>query len=1002
MAIGARLRGILDELFSSADSTDELINELYYDRGYPESVAERIAYGELDMRPGAIAERRQDFAPNMETFYHGGAPNIGDFGGKNERGFDRDPAFVSDSPMLANTYVTQPGAGTSARQGQIYPLAVDTRDFMYTSARGQNWEDMRGLNVYDPNQDRYVVTEGRPQYSSDAFDYTPLQEGTESFYTDALAKLAASEGAPGIIIDDVVDIGPNFRAAKKAYRGNADLFQDFLNLERGNKVMAVNDPSRIRSLYGAAFDPEYKGSNILGGTAAGALGLTALMAPEEAEAKTPEFLASLPQLKPYEPGMVESAVQNVADFLKDIGATESDYTANQMASSLSNLADFTPIVGDVKGFAEARDAFEQGNYGEAALLGGLGLLGAIPVGGDIAAAALKGAAGVPARIMTPNVEKALDKTPELEGLLPYVTEAEAARITPRTADKAVAAFKAINPDELRGAAVEGAPKLGWYQASSEAINSIFEGDAQRFSALLAALSPQTSVESNLINTVNTFANWEKAGRPQDPNVILEIMGQSVQGNKGIDSVLGAWRNNAIRALTAPANPETGLIELSGPKVFEFSQAIQGDLNRFTNDAWQANITGVPQSEFSSAGGNILPGYSPGYIGASARGRQVAEDMSLRLGVDIMPSEVQETGWSFGKALYEQATEMQKTDPTMTAKRILQEGLLDPQRIADVPDFASLFTMPEYGQPLREIGYGSLIDEAARTSSGFGNRDLSAAASPEGALNVARRLDQLRGYRNFVSDSKPFRPRFTASGQASSGRQGFQQPYGAPSSKSVSLDFGAKGREVAPNPEYARKTGVNTTVYQLNKSPSDRKAFVETMRQAQESRGAIGRSVDVYDPKDYQGYKLFSTQDGAGGFAISPSGELSSVVSMQGAGLKGFSDTAISAGVANGARWLNAFDTVLPNKYGRFGFKPIARLKFDEGFARSDWGDKAVDEFMENTSAFNNGKPDLVFMVYDPTFEGVVGNSVGGQLVDDYDKAVDLVEREIERLSKKER
>ena len=43
------------------------------------------------------------------------------------------------------------------------------------------------------------------------------------------------------------------------------------------------DPRNVRSLF-AAFDPEYKGSNILGGTAAGALGLTALMAPEEAEA----------------------------------------------------------------------------------------------------------------------------------------------------------------------------------------------------------------------------------------------------------------------------------------------------------------------------------------------------------------------------------------------------------------------------------------------------------------------------------------------------------------------------------------------------------------------------------------------------------------------------------------------------------------------------------------------------------------------------------------------
>lgn len=277
MAIGTRLRGILDELFSSADSTDELINELYYDRGYPESVAERIAYGELDMRPGAIAERRQDFAPNMETFYHGGAPEILKFGNDGDP-FGSSSTFVSDSPMLANTYVTQPGAGTSTRQGQIYPLAVDTRDFMSTSARGQNWEDMQGLSVYDPYEKLYVVNDGVLLGS----------ERARSFDTDQLAELAAGEGAPGIIIDDVVDIGPNFRAAKKAYRGNADLFQDFLRLEEGAKVAAINDQSRMRSLLGAAFDPEYTGSNILGDRAipvAGAgLLAAAAMAPEEAEA----------------------------------------------------------------------------------------------------------------------------------------------------------------------------------------------------------------------------------------------------------------------------------------------------------------------------------------------------------------------------------------------------------------------------------------------------------------------------------------------------------------------------------------------------------------------------------------------------------------------------------------------------------------------------------------------------------------------------------------------
>jgi hypothetical protein len=133
---------------------------------------------------------------------------------------------------------------------------------------------MRNLDVFDPRQSLFVINDGRPYFSKDK----------RSFDTDQLMEFSLGEEAPGIIIDDVVDIGPNFRAAKKAYRGNKDLYQDFLDLQRGSKVMAVNDPSRIRSLFGAAFDPEYKGSNILGGAATAAVGAGLLAAPEEAEA----------------------------------------------------------------------------------------------------------------------------------------------------------------------------------------------------------------------------------------------------------------------------------------------------------------------------------------------------------------------------------------------------------------------------------------------------------------------------------------------------------------------------------------------------------------------------------------------------------------------------------------------------------------------------------------------------------------------------------------------
>ena len=126
----------------------------------------------------------------------------------------------------------------------------------------------------------------------------------------------------------------------------------------------------------------------------------------------------------------------------------------------------------------------------------------------------------------------------------------------------------------------------------------------------------------------------------------------------------------------------------------------------------------------------------------------------------------------------------------------------------------------------------------------------------------------------------------------------------------------------------------------------------------------------------------------------------SVVSATDNPNRGFSDAALAAGVQNGAKWLMAFDTVLPQKYARFGFKPVARLPFSEDVARSDWGDEATDAFMKKTADYNSGKPDAVFMVYDPDFTDTVANNVGGQITDDWDKAMSLVNKAVARTDKK--
>jgi len=53
-------------------------------------------------------------------------------------------------------------------------------------------------------------------------------------------------------------------------------------------------------------------------------------------------------------------------------------------------ADFTPVVGDALAIDEVRDAYRQGNYGTAAILGGATMLGMLPVAGDAASKAIRG------------------------------------------------------------------------------------------------------------------------------------------------------------------------------------------------------------------------------------------------------------------------------------------------------------------------------------------------------------------------------------------------------------------------------------------------------------------------------------------------------------------------------------------------------------------------------------------------------------------------------------
>ena len=151
---------------------------------------------------------------------------------------------------------------------------------------------------------------------------------------------------------------------------------------------------------------------------------------------------------------------------------------------------------------------------------------------------------------------------------------------------------------------------------------------------------------------------------------------------------------------------------------------------------------------------------------------------------------------------------------------------------------------------------------------------------------------------------------------------------------------------------------------------------------------FGSSVDVFKASDYKGYDLIITSSERGEsvtIAISPDGELSSVTKSSNATAQDV-DAAFDMAISTGkVKFLNGFETILPDKYASYGFTPVARLKFDPEFQPDGWSTQTYRNF-------NGGQPDVVFM----RFDGTVGSEydrTGFPEVDTYEEGVRLANQE---------
>jgi len=375
--------------------------------------------------------------------------------------------------------------------------------------------------------------------------------------------------------------------------------------------------------------------------------------------------------------------------------------------------------------------------GKLAVQGGKALLKAtenVPVGMSIKpVGSPEDALLMPVKVAGREIKIPADQAAVLQKAIKNLTPEEQAKFRSDTAQKFVTILSELpTTKEFAAAAIGGRAKKGWYEGSAQAILQVFGPDAPRFAALLSATSPQTSVESNLFNALQVWKNWTAAGRPTDRDAIVKVMGQSVQGNKGEESVLDAWVNNSVRALSSE---DPSKVVLSGPKVNSFMLNLQGNVDEVTNDAWMAAFSLVDQRIFSGSltkGGD--PGKGPGYLAMNARVRDTAAYLTKVTGETWTPAEVQETIWSWAKTLYETAG---SAGESRSAVQLIRDNAITDQLIASTPDFRTLFYDARFQPILEQAGYA---DQLTRLREATGAADGAAGGKKPGAGGQAGTLD----------------------------------------------------------------------------------------------------------------------------------------------------------------------------------------------------------------------------------------------------------------------
>lgn len=292
--------------------------------GYPESVAKRIASGELDMSPQARLARQQEAFPDI--VYHGSMQDIvGEYIPK----YQDNLMFTTPDPEFASDW-----AGKGAMQTRVGELDAFDR---YRPQKQKLYEEFGspeyGTPEYDEfskksteiyNQERNAFKTLYPLAVKAKNPFDPTADGMYEKVTEPLFKKKFGVEKLDPSTEEYLRKGAYlFFEDPDVVKELQGMGYDAIKLRESTdgplNTLAMFDGSKnVRSLLSAAFDPEYTGSNILGSrvipTTAAGLITAAALAPDQVQSAPSVGLFSAIAADSADP--VEARVQQLMEPLR--------------------------------------------------------------------------------------------------------------------------------------------------------------------------------------------------------------------------------------------------------------------------------------------------------------------------------------------------------------------------------------------------------------------------------------------------------------------------------------------------------------------------------------------------------------------------------------------------------------------------------------------------------------------------------------------------------------